>query len=469
MRLVIRSALTIAALSFLASAAEAATTDANRSRGTADLSWSTRTSIAGPTSGRIGGSTLAVEVSADLDPVKDTSKPFISVDMKGVALEATWNDDKNIEILLQDLKTKDGLIKVEHTLAPHVKLHYDILGIDGTIDYNAEGLLGDLPGSSFNYLGTGSNTFEPWATKSYGILTVTGPALANAQLVSAPLSDLIGTGSTDILTGTLSLNATTTPTFNYSTTEVTVDNAATAITKDKPSYKIPTTDDDFLDLPMLVKGQIAYEGSLFVRPAVTIKSVAGITIPGPGIVLDDVGSLGQELKYSSSDADHKPIPVAFQTVMVHIPLPNVKAARELDFGESTLEKMVTKQTLIRNTGELEAVIALKSSDPQFTVVADRVMKAKEDVNLDIKFTPTKEGVQTAEITVTSNDPNEPVQKITVTGTGTKLPVPDSTEPETKPATDSGCGCRTTGSAPTNYAAFGGVGLALAALIRRRRK
>lgn len=473
MRLVTRSALTIAALSFTASAAHAATTDANRSRGTADLSWSTRTPIIGPASDKLGGSTLAVQFSADLDPVKDPTKPLLAVDMKDVALEATWNDEKSIEILLVDSKTKDGTVTVEHTLAPHIKLFVDILGLNDTFDFNAESLIGDLPGSSWSYLGKGAATFEPWAMTNYGIVKVTGPALADAQLVSKPLEEIIG-GTEPLIKGVLAFNATTSPTFNYATTEVTVGNG-TPITKDKPSSQLPTTDKDFLELPMLVKGQITYEGSLFGRPTITVTHVriGQVYLPVPGqLGTFEIGALGVELPYSSADGADKgraPIPVTFQAVMVHIPLPNVKAANELDLGSVQIGDEVTKPSLVRNTGEMEAVLAIKSSNPQFKVVADKVMKAKEDVNLDISFEPTEEGEQEAEITVTSNDPNEPVQKIKVRGNGTKVSVPPAVEePEPTGSVDNGCGCRTA-PAPSNYAAFGAVGIALAAMLRRRRR
>jgi MYXO-CTERM domain-containing protein len=468
MRLVTRSTLTIAALTFTASAAEAATTDANRSRGTADLSWSTRTPIVGPASNKIGGSALQVQLSADLDPLEDTTKPLLAVAMKDVAVEAMWNDKETIDLFLADNKLKDGSVKVEHTLAPHVKLFIDAFGFNLTYDYNAESLIDQIPGSSWNYVGTGSTTFEPWAIKNYGIVNVQGPLLTDARLFSMPLSDLIGSGSTEILTGDLAFNATTSPTFNYGTTEVVLDNG-TPITKDKPTYTIKTTDADFLDVPMIVKGQITYSGNLFARPTVTITKIGNFSLPLPLTL--DIDAAGVELPYESGEA---PIPVTFQVVKVHIPLPNVKAGKTLDLGSSLIGEGVTKQSEIKNTGELEAVLSIKSSDPQFKVVSDKVMKAKDKLELDVTFTPDKEGEQSADITVTSNDPNEPVQVIKVTGVGTKAAEPPPAPPTDPndvgmdPHADNGCGCRTA-PAPSGYAAFGAVGLALGAILRRRRR
>lgn len=460
-RLVHGSALTIAALTFAASA-DAATTDANSSRGTADLSWSTRKPIIGPASDKLGGD-LAVQFSADLDPPKDPTKPLLSVAMKGVVLEASWHDDKTIQLAPADSKSLDGTFKVEHTLAPHVKVFAKLFGNTYTFDYNAESLIGDLPGSSWNYVGTGSATFTPWAMKNFGIVKVQGPALADAQLLSKPLEDIIGNGgSNTIVNGVLAFNATTTPTFNYATTEVTVDGGS--ITKGKSSWSMQTTDADFLDITTVVKGEISYSGNLYGRPSITITKLAGFSIP-PGLLTFEIGAAGVELPYESGAT---PIAVEFPAQKIHIPLPNVKATNSLDVGNATIGNNVTKQSEIKNTGELEAVLSIKSSNPQFSVVSDKVMKAKEKFSLDIKFTPTEEGPQSAEITVTSNDPNEPVQVIKVSGTGTKVVVPPEPEPEPARGEDSGCGCRTA-PAPTGYAAFGAVGIALAAILRRRRR
>src|SRR5262249_55060232 len=111
----------------------------------------------------------------------------------------------------------------------------------------------------------------------------------------------------------------------------------------------------------------------------------------------------------------------------------------------------------------------KSSDPQFTVVSDHAMKAKDSLQLNVDFTPANEGPQSADITVASNDPNEPVQVIHVTGNGSKDVLPSTEWPQASRARgDNGCGCRTT-PAPSGYAAFGAVGVALAAMLRRRRR
>jgi len=467
MRLAIRPAVLAAACLLTTSAAEAAATDTNRSRGTSDLSWWTRTPIIGPKSDKVGGVSLQVQFSANLDPLADATKPLLSVAMKSVVVEAMWPDDKTIDLVLVESKTQDGTFKVEHTLAPHITLFVDVLGFKYTYDYDANTLIQFVPGSAWNYLGTGTTTFEPWAFSKYAIVKVQGPPLANAQLFSMPLPGT--SGAAPPLTGTIAFNATTSPTFNYATTEVVLQ-GGDPLTKDGAHWTIPTTDADFLDVPALVKGKISYTGTLLGRPSVTITKIGDFTLPLPLTL--DITAAGIELPYASGGA---PIDVVFPATTIHIPLPNVKAIKSLDLGSSVIGTEVKKQAAIDNTGELDAVLALKSSDPQFKVAPSKAMKPKETLELDVTFTPANEGPQSAEITVTSNDPNEPVQIIKVTGTGTKpaSPAPPSTEPTdddddgfTRRA-DNGCGCRTA-PAPSGYATLGGVGLALAAMLRRRR-
>jgi MYXO-CTERM domain-containing protein len=302
----------------------------------------------------------------------------------------------------------------------------------------------------------------------YGIVKVTAPALADAVLVSTPLEDLVGGGNNPILTGTLAFNATTAPTFNYATTEITLGNG-TPITKTNNHWSMPTTDADYLDIPTVVKGEITYSGTLYGRPSITVTKIGSFALPFP--LTFEIGDLGQDLPYSSETDGNTPIAVDFPAQTIHIPLPNVKATSSVDVGSTTIGERISKQTLIKNTGELEAVLSIKSSDPQFKVsTTDKVMKAKDSFQLDIAFSPTSEGPQSADITVTSNDPNEPVQVIHVTGDGTKVEEPPAPAPEPEnfgPRDDSGCGCRTT-PAPSSYAGFGLVGLAVAAILRRRR-
>jgi MYXO-CTERM domain-containing protein len=469
MRLATFSALSFtAATFFVSSLANGAALDPNRSKGTTELSWSSRETIIGPTSQKTGASTLQVQVSANLDPLKDTTKPLLAVGMKNVLLDASWKDNKEIELAMTDnSNATDGSFRVQHTLAPHITIFINAFGFNLTYDYEAGDLIQYVPGSAWNYLGQGSGTFDPWGFK-VAIMQVVGPPLANAQLFSMPLPN-IGGGSSPLLTGTLSFNATTSPTFNYTTTEVVLDGGKKVDEKAR-TWKIPTTDADYLDVQAQVRGKITWSGNLFARPAVTITKIGDFTLPFPLTL--EIAQAGIDMPYQSGD---KPREVVFPTATFHVPLPNVKVlTKDLAMGASQIGKAVTKPADIKNTGEMGAVLSIASSNPAFTVAAsDKTINAKDALALDITFTPTKEGSEEADITVTSNDPNEPVQVIHVNGTGTKVPVPPATAPaddnkDFGPKGDDGCGCRTAPS-PTSSAAYVGLGLAALAVARRRRR
>ena len=130
-----------------------------------------------------------------------------------------------------------------------------------------------------------------------------------------------------------------------------------------------------------------------------------------------------------------------------------------------------------NTGEMNAVFTAKSSDPQFTVVTSKqTAPSKGKLPFEVVFTPAKAGPQSAEITITSNDPNEPVQVMKVTGNGTEVPAPPAAdEPDDdgdfkRGPHESGCGCKTVADT-TSHGAYAtlAIALGLAALgVRRRR-
>jgi MYXO-CTERM domain-containing protein len=459
MRLVTRSAfLAGASLVFFVSNASGATSDDHRSRGQGSLKWETRKSIQGPTSAKVGGTTLAVEVGADLDPVADVSKPLLSVDMsKGVVLEAAWNDDKSIDLVVIDTGTTDGAFKVLHTLAPHMKIYIDAFGFKLTYDYNAAALINYIPGSNWTYEGKGATEFAPWGF-DHALAKVVPPKLADAQLFSMPIPAIAGSTP---LTGTFSLVATTAPTFDYATTSAILAGGEAIVQKGGVT-RIPTTDADYLEIPAVVKGEIAYKGILNARPAVTITKIGNFTLPLPLEL--DVPQLGVDLPYQS--VDRKGIPVEFPSTVFHIPLPNVKAAKKLDVGSTELGRTIAASAEIQNTGEMDASAKYKSSDPQFVVKSTDAIKAKGKTALEVKFTPTAAGPQSAEIKVESNDPNEPTQIIKVTGNGTPREEEEPAPPGPPPP--EGCGCRTAPS-PMNGAAFAAGAIALGALIARRRR
>jgi MYXO-CTERM domain-containing protein len=141
-------------------------------------------------------------------------------------------------------------------------------------------------------------------------------------------------------------------------------------------------------------------------------------------------------------------------------------------------------TTINNTGEMDATLAFQSSDPQFVVTANAGAAAKTAYNLAVTFTPAQVGAASATVTVTSNDPNQPVQTIQVTATGVKeVTSTPPTSGDDAGAGDGGgnndtpyspspkgCGCHVVdGGSPTTPLALLGFAMLGLGLVARRRR
>jgi MYXO-CTERM domain-containing protein len=407
---------------------------------------------------------IQVSVSMDLAAIPAPSaEPLWMVDMARTAVvDAHWPSTKSFDLTLAKSKTLDGTFKVSHTLIPAVRVHASILGITADWTYDASKFLIDNA-ANFHYKATNTVTFLPWGFDAKVTNLVPAPSLTTTELLNVKL---IGTASNDV---DLGLSATTSPTFEYQTTKVTL-LGATPITQASKTGTLAMVDADFLLLDADVEGTITVAGDLIAAPYVAINKIGGLSIPG-GAVLDLTSALNAPKKAYTATP---PVAVKFPSVKVRIPLPNVKAPSSVDLGSAQLGKSVEQPATIKNTGELAATMKFTSSDPQFTVVPTGNTDAKKDYALAIKFTPAKEGAQTATITVKSNDPDQPLQTITVTANGTAVPVPPAAAPEAPPAdepfgrqTDSGCGCHTTPATGTT-GAFAGLALLGALALRRRR-
>ena len=408
---------------------------------------------------------IQVSVSIDLAALPTPSaEPLWMVEMARTAVvDAHWPSTKSFELTLAKSKTLDGTFKVSHTLIPAVRVHATLLGFTKDWNYDASKFLIDYA-ANFHYKATNTVTFLPWAFDTKVANVVPAPSLTTTELLNVKL---INDGSNNV---DLGLAATTTPTFEYRTTKVTL-LGATPITPASKTGTLAMSDADFLLLDADVEGEIKVSGELIAAPYVAINKIAGITVPGGLGVLDLTSVLNAPKKAYTATP---PVLVKFPGVKIRIPLPNVKAPSSLDLGAVQLGKSVEQPAKITNTGELGATMKFTSSDPQFSVVAAAGTDAKKDYALAIKFTPEKEGAQSAIITVKSNDPDQPTQTISVTANGTAIPAPPAAAPDAPPSdepygrqTDSGCGCHTT-PVSSSSGALAGLALLGALALRRRR-
>ena len=101
--------------------------------------------------------------------------------------------------------------------------------------------------------------------------------------------------------------------------------------------------------------------------------------------------------------------------------PDISVAQTtLDFGNVKPGKKVTKTIKITNNGSGELWITLSGLEgTDFSIQGSSTVtiKAKKSYSLKVLFTPGSTGLETATLTITSNDPDTPTIDISLSGTG----------------------------------------------------
>lgn len=411
--------------------------------------------------GSQGSGRISVRARFAIDPVGN--EPSIVLDMpKGGQVVASWAEPGFITLKPITEATSEGTMKIHYTLTP--SLEANIYGIG--ISYSAAELAQRV-GGSFNYNVQATGKINPWSFTP-STLAMPGPALDQSRIFSIPLEDL-GI-PTDVVEGTLALHATTKPTFTYKTKEIRLD--AGSVTAPDGSVKIPVVDGDFMDVTAFVAGDLSFAGSMDVKPYVTADTVAGI----PTFGLVKFGFSVASKQYNGAT----PKGVGWNSTEFHIPLPNVKVPdKPIDMGIVKAGQTSEKTVVVNSTGELGAKLTITSSDPQFEVPSGTVsVNSKSSYDLKVIFRPSGDGVAaSADITVKSNDPDQPEQKFHVAANGAPLNPNDPNSDKSggegggdNQAAESGCACTSAGTTSSSGAgAFALAGLGLAALIKRRRR
>lgn len=411
--------------------------------------------------GFLGPSFAKINVGIDIDPVTDGG-PLYTIDMpKGAQVLASWGTDKKILIKAQNGSATDGLVNVHHTLTPKVDFKFSGFGLNATFTYNATDLVNKIPGSRFAYDSKASQHFAPWGFA--GADTKVAPDLTNSVLFSMDMNVLPDFVSNNI-TGSFGVEATTEPTFTYKTTKIALSGVATPITPGATEITIPAVDGDYMELMTAVEGEMTVKGSLNVRPFVHID-----TILDQYNINADFGIDAMKFDYTVPAQK-----VNYQTVVVHIPMPNVRVpSGGVDIGSVQAGSSKSKTITIENTGEKEALMKFKSSDPQFSVPGDTItVPAKSKYDLKVTFSPDGSNAASADITVMSSDADSPEQTFKVGANGADVGDKASNDEDSpsKPSSDSGCGCKTAGTTSSipSWAGLGLAGLGAVVLFRRRR-
>ena len=98
----------------------------------------------------------------------------------------------------------------------------------------------------------------------------------------------------------------------------------------------------------------------------------------------------------------------------------------LDFGQVVIDSVKNKILLVKNTGEASLVIKdINWFSPVFMVSdTSRAIQGSDSIKFEVTFSPKQEMTYTDTLQIISNDPDEPVTKVTLTGSGTYIPKPD---------------------------------------------
>lgn len=409
--------------------------------------------------GPIGPDLAKMNVGIKIDPVK-AGGPLFTVDMpKGANVEASWGTDKKIILKAQTGASTDGLVSVRHTLTPSVDLTVKAFGLSASFSYDANKLINKIPGASFNYDSSNKSQFAPWGFTNVET-KLNSPNLDQAKLFDLDMANLPDFVSENF-TGNFGVRAVTKPTFNYKTTKISISGADGSLADGSSELSIPASDGDYLEVMAAVEGSMTVTGGIGVQPFVHLTEAFG-------------NKLGVDVGYDvfTKDFTTPATGVNFQTVLVHIPMPNVRVpSKGIDLGEA---KSASKRITIENTGEKEAVMTFDSSNKAFTVPSNSVtVPAKGSYDLEVKFTADGKDAVSADISVKSNDADSPVQTFKVGANGADVSSDDGEEGTTDGkavASDDGCGCKAAGhhSSTPSWAGFGLLGLGTVIVAMRRR-
>lgn len=404
-----------------------------------------------------------------IDQVKNGG-PLFAVDMpKGAVLEASWANDKKFVFKAANGSTTDGSVKVRHSLSPDIDVTLGIGPIQATLTYDANKLVNKIPGSRFDYDSQAIQQFAPWGLAQVDT-KLNAPALANSTLFATPLSNMPELISENF-DGEIGLRAVTKPTFSYKTTKVAITGADGVIAAAGGEVTMPAVDGDFLELMTAVEGEMVVAGTLDAQAFLHLTAV-----PNPFNDWNKTNlTVDLPINVYSKAYTTAATKVTYQSALVHIPLPNVKAPKSgIDLGDVKAGGSASKTVTINNTGEKAAVLTVKSSNGAFRVPSSQVtIEPKGKYELQIQFSADGGGPASSDITVLSNDPDSPEQTFKIGANGADVGGSGEDGDELggrPPAVDSGCGCKTAGgtSQLPSWAGFGLLGLGALVFSRRRR-
>ncbi len=372
----------------------------------------------------------------------------------------TWSDEQpGILGLATPGNPLGGMLSFHYgaELGAQAAVHVSVLGQN--FDW-----VGDIPYvPQFDFQVDAKDKFDAWAFAPGFKLS---GQTAQQKLASVSIGSIIG-GSIPGIDGGFELDVAMQLDATYTTTQIVMTEAGAAVSGGPILAQDGTSSMDysggaFTEVEIHPEGTVDYDGTLHLIPAFYISL------------------LGQNWSIPIAD-----IPISFpitsttwvfDPVTVHTPLPDLQLpVTEIDFGKVEIGQKNLEPFDLVNDGEAKLAVVM-AGDSEFFEVWDPSLDLDPGQTIEsaFRFVPKYAGEFTAKVTITSNDPDKPLQEVILKGIGIDGPplVAEAEDPDVDDeVTDPGaCACRTAApsdSTPSGLALFG-LGLALAAIRSKKR-
>lgn len=388
-------------------------------------------------------------ISACIEAAMSDSK--IDVSMQSY-FDVSWPDPGKIRITPRK-KVNAGTFGVSYRLTPLLGIYINAFGFKSTVVLNPTDIIAALgaPGVEAGFAAPASCQagFDPFAFAPT-------PASCHAtgfdevfQIPLSKLTGLVGLDPSQYIEMDVAIAAGTDTTFTWTTTDLDIEKGDKKVTPMNQYSVVGYNGEDSLQLNVWGVGTLGYDGTTEIKPEILVKSILGFNFGNP---LKLSVSVGAKVPYKGE------VPgIQLSKTVIDIPLPNLFVpTTPLDFGEIDVGATSVKTVKMTNTGKLLVKSAVSSSEPSY-----KLEKQKIDVNPDngtsdlkVTFFPTKPGVFQGKITIASNDVDEPILEIPVTGKAKGEPLPMG---EGGMAGAAGAAGKGGSAAPVGGAGAGGAG------------
>ncbi|AKT37421.1 MYXO-CTERM sorting domain-containing protein [Chondromyces crocatus] len=364
--------------------------------------------------------------------------------------------------------------EVFHLTAPGTRAgsafsyHYGLdVGAQGAINISVLGQtftwVGNLPYvPQIDFAVQADTTFDGWGwDPGVGLSSTTNPV----RLAKVSIGSIVG-GSIPGIDGGFELDVAMEVASRYQTHSIVVAEAdGPTVAGGELTYDGDATSTTYpggpaIELDVHPEGTVKYDGTLHLIPAFYVEllgqtwSIPIVDIPiGFPITEDDW---------------------IFDTKRVRVPLPDlVLSETEINFGNVEVGQKNLEPFPLYNAGEALVAATVVTDDPTNFEVFDPTVQIEPGITVDsaVRFVPKKNGEFVAKVLVGSNDPDAPLQIVTVRGVGYGGPEDEVVGGVDVPAIaeDAGCDCRTAGGGSEGRREGGLAAVAGLALLAARRR